>query len=102
LSRIGITASFEFEDNITKKTLDSSLDSSINNREKLVKDHPYCSFCCDRLTKEHCIGCDNNEQEQFAKKMLAIMKTSAFKDFYSGNWHFLNDEEMIKEIQKLF
>lgn len=43
-----------------------------------------------------------NEREQFANKMLQIIRTKAFKDFYSGNWHFLNDEEVIKEIQKLF
>ena len=45
---------------------------------------------------------EQEDREQFANKMLQIIRTKAFKDFYSGNWHFLNDEEVIKEIQKLF
>lgn len=52
--------------------------------------------------KLKCPSCGCNKREQFAKKMLQIIKTRAFKDFYSGNWHFLNDEEAIKVIQKLF
>jgi hypothetical protein len=84
LTYMGTNASFEFEANIIKETLESSI-----AKEKLES-------CIVKETLE------SYEREQFAKKMLAIMKTRAFKDFYSGNWHFLNDEEVIKVIQKLF
>ncbi len=44
---------------------------------------------------------DANNELKFLSN-IGITASFKFKDFYSGNWHFLNDEEMIKEIQKLF
>ena len=75
LTYMGTSAYFEFEANFTKEKLESSI-----SKEKL----------------------ESYEREQFAKKMLAIMKTREFRKFYHGNWVFLTDEEMIKVIQKLF
>ena len=75
LTYMGTSAYFEFEANFTKEKLESSI-----AKEKL----------------------ESYEREQFAKKMLAIMKTREFRKFYHGNWVFLTDEEVIKVIQKLF
>ena len=75
LTYMGTSAYFEFEANFTKEKLESSI-----AKEKL----------------------ESYEREQFAKKVLAIMKTREFRKFYHGNWVFLTDEEMIKVIQKLF
>ena len=72
LNKTGITASFGFEANITKDT-----------------------YSIPSLKEQE-------EREQFAKKMIKIMETREFRKFYHGNWVFLTDEEVIKEIQKLF
>jgi len=84
LTYMGTSAYFEFEANFTKEKLESSI-----AKEKLES-----SIAKEKL--------ESYEREQFAKKVLAIMKTREFRKFYHGNWVFLTDEEMIKVIQKLF
>ena len=72
-------------------------------------EYSQCGDCISRfdkfLEKEKK---EQEEREQFAKKILQVIATKAFNKFYEGKFSVylryeeITDEMMLKEIQKLF